>query len=123
MSYKHCDSIVKSVIESFVERSNIGNKKYNTDLDRTDLSINDWLQHAQEEHMDAILYLEKIKNVVNDDEKLIGLAQPHRHKYTFYDVVYYNYSYARLQLLNITNNIMHHSHKFVLAICDKYYND
>ena len=49
MSYKHCDSVVQSVIESFVERSNIGKKKYNTDLDRTDLSINDWLQHAQEE--------------------------------------------------------------------------
>lgn len=121
MSYKHCDSIVKSVIESFVERSNIGKKKYNTDLDRTDLSINDWLQHAQEEHMDAILYLEKIKNVVNDDEKLLGLAQPHRHKYTFYDVVYYNYSYARLQLTQLVHNVKNSIHYCVLAICNKYY--
>lgn len=55
------DSIVSKVIEKFVTRSVIGKKKYGTDLDRTDLSLLDWIQHAQEEHMDAILYLEKLK--------------------------------------------------------------
>lgn len=55
------DSIVQSIIDKFKERSIIGKKKYGTDLDRTDLSVLDWIQHAQEEHMDAILYLEKLK--------------------------------------------------------------
>ena len=55
------DSIVNSVIDSFVKRSNLGLKKYGTTLDRTDLNVLDWIQHAQEEHMDAILYLEKLK--------------------------------------------------------------
>jgi hypothetical protein len=55
------DSIVNNVINSFVERSNIGLQKYGTTLDREDLSLLDWIQHAQEEHMDAILYLEKLK--------------------------------------------------------------
>jgi hypothetical protein len=55
------DSIVSSIISKFRDRAVMGKKKYGTDLDRTDLSIFDWIQHAQEEHMDAILYLEKLK--------------------------------------------------------------
>lgn len=59
------DSIVLSVIEKFKTRAKIGKQKYGTDLDRTDLSINDWVQHAQEELMDGILYLEKLKQESN----------------------------------------------------------
>lgn len=55
------DSVVQAVLDRFVERSVMGKKKYGTDLDRTDLSVLEWIQHAQEEHMDAILYLEKLK--------------------------------------------------------------
>ena len=55
------DSVVTAVIQKFEERAKLGKAKYGTDLDRTDLSILDWIQHAQEEHMDAILYLEKLK--------------------------------------------------------------
>lgn len=55
------DSVVTSVISAFQKRADIGKKKYGTDLDRTDLSTLQWIQHAQEEHMDAILYLEKLK--------------------------------------------------------------
>ena len=33
-------------------------------MDRTDLSIDEWLEHAIEEHMDAILYLNKIKKEI-----------------------------------------------------------
>ena len=55
------DTIVKSVIEQFKQRSEVGIKKYNTTLDRTDLTRLEWLQHAQEEAMDLILYLEKLK--------------------------------------------------------------
>ena len=58
------DSIVDSIIDQFVERAKFGKEKYNTDLDRTDLSILDWLEHAKQEHMDAILYLEKIERVI-----------------------------------------------------------
>ena len=55
------DSVVYSILSKFVQRADFGFKKYGTNLDRTDLSILDWIQHAQEEHMDAILYLEKLK--------------------------------------------------------------
>ena len=60
------DSIVNSVIGAFIGRSNIGLQKYGTTLDRDDLSILDWIQHAQEEHMDAILYLEKLKTKLRE---------------------------------------------------------
>ena len=58
------DSIVNNVISAFIGRSNVGLQKYGTTLDREDLSILDWIQHAQEEHMDAILYLEKLKTEI-----------------------------------------------------------
>lgn len=64
------DSVVLSVIESFKSRAAIGQKKYGTNLDRTDLSFLTWVQHSQEELMDAILYLEKIKKVVNTRKEL-----------------------------------------------------
>ena len=55
------DTIVESVIEQFKQRSEAGIKKYNTTLDRTDLTHLDWINHAQQEAMDFILYLEKLK--------------------------------------------------------------
>ena len=61
LSVNNMDSIVTAVIEKFKTRAAVGKAKYGTDLDRKDLSILEWIQHAQEEHMDAILYLEKLK--------------------------------------------------------------
>lgn len=55
------DSIVTSIIAKFTDRAIMGKEKYGTNLDRTDLNVLDWINHAQEEHMDAILYLEKLK--------------------------------------------------------------
>jgi hypothetical protein len=59
------DSIVQSVIKSFEKRSFIGYLKYGTNLDRTDLSQLQWVNHLQEELMDAVLYLEKLKSEMN----------------------------------------------------------
>jgi len=55
------DTVVLSVIRSFQERSRAGQLKYGTTLDRTDLTPLQWAQHMQEELMDAILYLERLK--------------------------------------------------------------
>jgi len=61
---KVTDSIVDSIIDKFVERASFGKKKYGTDLDRTDLDLIDYINHALEEHMDAILYLQKVKKML-----------------------------------------------------------
>ena len=58
------DSIVAAVIQKFKQRSSLGIAKYGVTLDRSDLSVLDWIQHAQEELMDGILYLEKLKTQV-----------------------------------------------------------
>lgn len=63
------DSIVKSVIDSFKERSEAGFKKYGTNLDRNDLSVLEWLSHAQQEAMDFTLYLEKLKSTLGQEKK------------------------------------------------------
>jgi hypothetical protein len=59
------DTVVASVVASFQERSRAGQLKYGTTLDRTDLSPLQWAQHLQEELMDAILYLERLKREIS----------------------------------------------------------
>lgn len=59
------DSVVSSIISKFEERARIGQIKYGKTLDRNDLSFLQWINHAQEELMDGILYLEKIKQQTN----------------------------------------------------------
>lgn len=55
------DSIVSAVIRKHLDRADKGFEKYDTTLDRDDLSIDDWLVHLQEELMDAVLYIEKLR--------------------------------------------------------------
>ena len=61
------DSIVTSIVNKFQERAATGQRKYGTTLDRTDLKTLDWINHAQEELMDGILYLEKLKQSITND--------------------------------------------------------
>ena len=56
------DQIVIRVLSRFAERSQVGINKYNTTLERTDLDTLQWLTHAQEEAMDFVLYLERLKD-------------------------------------------------------------
>ena len=54
------DKIVKQVVNKFEKRSELGIKKYGTTLEENDKD--DFLNHLQEELMDAILYIEKLKS-------------------------------------------------------------
>ena len=58
------DKIVLRVLARFSERSQVGITKYNTTLERTDLSTLEWLTHLQDELMDATLYVERLKDEV-----------------------------------------------------------
>lgn len=60
-SNQELDSIVESVVIKYKDRANLGFTKYGTNLDRTDLNVKDWTEHLQQELMDAVLYLEKLK--------------------------------------------------------------
>lgn len=56
------DKYVQSVIDNFKNRSELGIFKYGTTLERKDLNVHDWLIHLQEELMDAVLYIERLKS-------------------------------------------------------------
>jgi hypothetical protein len=62
------DAIVQSVIDQFFQRSQVGIKKYNTTLDRNDLSLHEWLEHLKQELMDATLYIERLKKEIPDEK-------------------------------------------------------
>jgi hypothetical protein len=61
------DPIIKQVVEKFVERSNTGFKKYGVTLQDDDSPLNVWLNHLQEELMDAVNYIEKLKSTLTDE--------------------------------------------------------
>jgi hypothetical protein len=75
MSDQPLDSIVLAVIDMFKSRATFGKQKYGTDLDRTDLKPLDWIQHAQEELMDGILYLQKLKTELKHSNPLPPLVK------------------------------------------------
>jgi hypothetical protein len=60
------DTVVEEIREKFLERSKVGQAKYETNLDRKDLSTIEWLNHAIEEQMDSILYLTKLKRELSN---------------------------------------------------------
>jgi hypothetical protein len=69
------DQIVEQVKDKFDERSEIGIAKYGTTLERGDLSLLDWLSHLQEELMDATLYIQKLKNELDQNPNGIVIAK------------------------------------------------
>ena len=62
------DNIVERVVSLFRSRSQRGIQKYGITLDKNELSNREWLQHLQEELMDAALYIEKIKSIIDEQE-------------------------------------------------------
>ncbi len=70
---KFRDPIIKKVVNKFVERSNTGYKKYGVTLHDDEPNLHKWLNHIQEELMDAINYIEKLKMETTDalEEKIL----------------------------------------------------
>jgi hypothetical protein len=58
---KYKDGVVNRVCERFRERSLLGQLKYGTTLDESKEPFEAFINHAQEELMDAILYLQVLK--------------------------------------------------------------
>ena len=56
------DKNVEKVITQLRDREEEGLRKYGVNTERTDLTSLEWLQHLQEELMDASVYIEKLKN-------------------------------------------------------------
>jgi hypothetical protein len=65
---KKTDSIVDSIVDKFIDRARVGKDKYGTNLDRQDLGLYDWCEHAIQESMDLILYLRKIQKTIDPNK-------------------------------------------------------
>ena len=63
------DINVENVCNSLREREKRGMSKYGVNTMRKDLSTLEWLQHLQEELMDACVYVEKLKNEMKETRK------------------------------------------------------
>ncbi|WP_287149598.1 hypothetical protein [Mesorhizobium sp.] len=66
------DTVVAAVRADLLRRSELGIAKYGITLDRTDLNLRDWLQHAYEEHLDAANYLKRA--IIEIDRRADGGA-------------------------------------------------
>ena len=55
------DPVVERVVDKFVGRSDVGFAKYGVTLENDPSEMLEWLNHLQEELMDAVLYLQKAK--------------------------------------------------------------
>lgn len=62
------DKYVQAVRKRLKERSNRGIEKYGVTLEREDIDVTGWLNHLQEELMDATLYIERLKTSYEDKE-------------------------------------------------------
>jgi hypothetical protein len=58
------DPILMKLMSKYYERSEMGIKKYGTTLENNTLPLMKWLNHLQEELMDATLYIEKLKQEI-----------------------------------------------------------
>ena len=61
------DQVIKQVINKIQSRSDVGFKKYGVTLADDDQTFDTWLQHLQEELMDAVNYIEKARMVLRDE--------------------------------------------------------
>ena len=55
------DPVVERVVDKFVSRSDVGFAKYGVTLEDDKSNLFQWINHLQEELMDAVLYLQKLK--------------------------------------------------------------
>ena len=63
------DQNVEDLREMLLQRSQVGLSKYGCTTMRSDLSLQDWLQHALEETLDNAVYLRAAIRKVADDER------------------------------------------------------
>lgn len=56
------DKNVVEVVAEYAYRAQKGLEKYGTTTERTDIDLAGWLQHLQEELMDATIYIQRVRN-------------------------------------------------------------
>ncbi len=87
--YGFRDPVVRSVVDKFIKRSNVGYAKYGSTLDderRLKMKgLQKYLNDIQEELMDAVLYIQAARDELQDlhEESLIDKFKDDRYEETF----------------------------------------
>ena len=68
------DKNVENVVTQLRNREEEGLRKYGVNTERTDLTSLEWLQHLQEELMDASVYIEKLKDEMKEKKVIMGVC-------------------------------------------------
>jgi len=76
------DKIIERVINKIKSRSDVGYRKYGVTLKDDHQSLDTWLNHIQEELMDAVNYIEKAREVLTDEieEAMLKRIEVHDEK-------------------------------------------
>ena len=88
-SYGFRDPVVRTVVDKFIDRSNIGYAKYGSTLDderRLKMKgLQKYLNDIQEELMDAVLYIQAARDELQDlsEEALIDKFKQEEYEKTF----------------------------------------
>lgn len=61
------DKIIERVVNKIKSRSDVGYKKYGVTLEDDEQTLDTWLNHLQEELMDAVNYIEKARSVLREE--------------------------------------------------------
>lgn len=69
------DPVVENVVDKFVSRSDVGFAKYGKTLRDDKSDMHTWLNHFQEELMDAVLYVQRLKEEVTSIKEELELLQ------------------------------------------------
>lgn len=89
------DPVVENVVDKFVSRSDVGFAKYGKTLRDDHSDIFTWVNHLQEELMDAVLYMQRLKEEITtlkEEGMMAKLAEidvefddvePNGHHYSF----------------------------------------
>ena len=60
------DKNVEAVRQKLLDRSVFGLSKYGVTTERTDVDLQGWLTHLQEELMDASIYVQRLLNEIKN---------------------------------------------------------
>jgi len=73
------DPVVERVVDKFVSRSDVGFAKYGVTLNDDKSNLFAWINHLQEELMDAVLYMQKLKESSTEEmqEALLKSIEVH----------------------------------------------
>lgn len=67
------DGLIARVATEFADRGARGVLKYGVSMDEAQISRREWLQHAKEEAMDQVLYLQKLIDIEDAAPALLSL--------------------------------------------------